>query len=261
LVYRKIKVSVISIIISLLVLPFILGLELSPRDMEQDGILYLIKEYRNSILLYGFYALPFMVCLGVPVTLLAERSIKKVKKFKVILNFLIHIIPAILFGFFLFYKLPLLLMGIPVIVAAIFFAVDEILQKERNIGIKAFFALVPMIITGIVLAPSILEKAETKRVMHEMDMNGPPQPVINVNGMTADIERPNACWDSDGSTGCPINKNPYILPIDPVGIDEFKVSGGIKVKIKMNNTDQDFTLQAYYIHQNETKEIKGKDIV
>jgi hypothetical protein len=150
-------------------------------------------------------------------------------------------------------------MGIPVIVAAIFFAVDEILQKERNIGIKAFFALVPMIITGIVLAPSILEKAETKRVMHEMDMNGPPQPVINVNGMTADIERPNACWDSDGSTGCPINKDPYILPIDPVGIDEFKVSGGIKVKIKMNNTDQDFILQAYYIHQNEAKEIKGKD--
>jgi hypothetical protein len=40
LLKRKLIVSFISITISLICLPFILGLELSPYELEQEGILY-----------------------------------------------------------------------------------------------------------------------------------------------------------------------------------------------------------------------------
>jgi hypothetical protein len=260
LVRRKLIVSFISITISLICLPFILGLELSAYQLEQEGILYFFQEYFRKLFFYGIISIQFILIIGIPVTIFAGYITGKLIRFKTIVNFMIHTVPAFIFGILFFQEafqetFPFYFIMIPVIIASIFFAVDEIYIRKKDRSNKFLFALVPILLWGIIFMPGYLEQVKDTRTMNEINELPLPKPEVSVNEETAVIEKSSACWDSDESSGCPIDKDPLLLPIDHTGINEFKIAGEAKIRIAMKNTDLDYKFQVYYLQDGEVKRI------
>jgi hypothetical protein len=78
-----------------------------------------------------------------------------------------------------------------------------------------------------------------------------PNPEVSVNEETAGIEKSSACWDSDESIGCPIDKDSLLLPLDHTGINKFNVAVDAKIRIAMKNTDLDYKFQVYITYRVE----------
>ncbi|WP_217642782.1 hypothetical protein [Bacillus sp. UNCCL13] len=57
-----------------------------------------IEEYRNSFFIIGIYAAPIITIIAIPVNLLAAYLTKRMERYKNIVSFVVHIIPAFLVG-------------------------------------------------------------------------------------------------------------------------------------------------------------------
>ncbi|WP_411334801.1 hypothetical protein ACK1LH_06395 [Metabacillus indicus] len=241
-VKRRTKTIVLSIIISLLVFPIVLGFESRGN---------LLMQYRRNFVFCTVYGGPFLLIAGVPVHLLAGYIVGKIKKFKLTVSFLIHILPAAFIGFALFGEAAFLI-GIPVISAAVFFAVDAVIYRRVNHPIKiAGVVLLPALIYVLMCIPQLIQKAEFRAIQNEPE----PMAELTVNEQTSPI-RLGTCWDSDDSSGCPIDREPYLLPTDDVGVAEFQVNGEAFAELNFLNTDRSFTLEVYYLTDNGVEKIK-----
>ncbi|MEM5017666.1 hypothetical protein WKH31_15335 [Metabacillus indicus] len=241
-VKRRTKTIVLSIIISLLVFPIVLGFESRGN---------LLMQYGRNFVFCTVFGGPFLLIAGVPVHLLAGFIVEKSKRFKLTVSFLIHILPAAAIGFALFGEAAFLI-GIPVISAAVFFAVDALIFRRVIQPVKiAGIVLLPVLIYGLMCLPQLIQKAEFRAIQNE------PRPMaeLTVNEQTSSI-RLGTCWDSDDSSGCPIDREPYLLPTDDVGVAEFQVNGEAFAELNFLNTDRSFTLEVYYLTDNGVEKIK-----
>ncbi|KEZ52485.1 hypothetical protein [Metabacillus indicus] len=239
---KRTKTIVLSIIISLLVFPAVLGFENSEN---------LLMEYARNFVFCTVYGGPFLLIAGVPVHLLAGFIVEKIERFKLTVSFLIHILPAAAIGFALFGEAAFLI-GIPVISAAVFFAVDALIFRRVIHPAKiAGIVLLPVLIYGLMCIPQLIQKAEFRDIKNE------PRPMaeLTVNEQTSSI-RLGSCWDSDDSSGCPIDREPYLLPTDDVGVTEFQVDGEAFAELNFLNTDRSFTLEVYYLTDDGVEQIK-----
>ncbi|MGD6793131.1 hypothetical protein [Metabacillus indicus] len=238
---KRTKTIVLSIIISLLVFPIAVG-------FENNG--NLLMEYARNFVLCTMYGGPFLLVIGVPVHLLAGYIVEKSKRFKLTVSFLIHILPAAIIGFALFGEAGFLI-GIPVISASVFFAADAVIYRRVSRPAIAGIVLLPVLIYGLMCIPQLIQKAEFRAIQNEPE----PMAELTVNEQTSPI-RLGTCWDSDDSSGCPIDREPYLLPTDDVGVAEFQVNGEAYAELNFLNTDRSFTLEVYYLTDNGVEKIK-----
>jgi hypothetical protein len=216
--------------------------------------------YFRKLFSYGIFAIQFILIIGIPVTTFAGYITERIIRFKTIVNFMIHTVPAFIFGSLFFQEVfqetfPFYFIMIPVIIASIFFAVDEIYIRKKDRSKRFLFALIPILLWGIIFMPGYLEKVKDTRTMNEIDKRPLPKPEVRVNEETAIIEKSSACWDSEKSSGCPIDKDLILLPIGHTGINEFKVAGEAKIRIVMKNTDLDYKFQIYYLQDGKVRRI------
>ncbi|MEK3805426.1 hypothetical protein MHB63_02340 [Bacillus sp. FSL H8-0547] len=239
---KRTKTIVLSIIISLLVFPIALG-------FENNG--NLLMEYARNFVFCTVYGGPFLLIAGVPVHLLAGFIVGKVKRFKLTVSFFIHILPAAIIGFALFGEAGFLI-GIPVISASVFFAADAVIYRRVSHPAKiAGVVLLPALIYVLMCIPQLIQKVEFQAIQNEPE----PMAELTVNEETSPI-RLSTCWDSDDSSGCPIDREPYLLPTDDVGVAEFQVNGEAFAELNFLNTDRSFTLEVYYLTENGVEKIK-----
>jgi hypothetical protein len=241
---NRMKVVIVSLFLSLLVLPLLSGV-FEPL-VRGEGDVTVFEEYWLLLLAFAMYATPVILCTAVPVNLIAGFVTKKVKHFKLLMSFLIHIIPAGLIG----------LMGgigftsLTLFVAFIFFGVDYlIIHRESSIKFR-YVALVPFAIILFSILPEIMEIAEDSIDYTVIKNKKTPQIDLYVNQKRASIH-PSSCWTNNKSEGCMVDTEPYILPISPVGIDEMVVSGDVEVEVIIANEEKHLPMDAYYIDGNE----------
>ncbi|WP_139205992.1 MULTISPECIES: hypothetical protein [unclassified Bacillus (in: firmicutes)] len=127
------------------------------------------------------------------------------------------------------------------------------MRKEIQIKFR-YLILIPYMLLGLSLIPNMITRVKETMDYNIMHDQGPPIIDLYVNEEKVSV-KPGTCWSPDGSEGCPIDRKPYLLPIDPVGIDEFVVSGEIIVKTKFMNSKDEYSMEAYYLDGNEIKEI------
>lgn len=240
---KKIIVSLISIVISILILPLILG---------EYGNNF-IHDYLGLILIYSLFASPFMILLGIPVNIIAGFVLKKVTRFKPFINLLLHSVPALIIGVILFNE-EFFLIFIPVFISSIFFVVDTLVFLRESTSKKKYFVLiVPFIFLLTLLTPNLIDKWQFSQIQNEEL----PLVELDVNGEVVEIT-PNTCWDSDGSNGCPVDNKPYLLPIDPIGINEFNVEKEVEIKTRVHipNSKRDYSISVFYIDGKKIKDLK-----
>lgn len=239
---KKLFVSLISIVICILCLPLVLGGEYHNN---------FIQEYIGFMIFYGIYVLPFLVFLGVPINFLSGFVLKRFNRFKNLINFLFHAIPALIIGLFLFPGGSFELICIPILVSSIFFVIDTLVfQKEQKSRKKYTVTILPLTIWLILLIPSFIDEWEYAAIQKEAT----PQVELNVSGEVVKIT-PSTCWDSDNSSGCPVDDEPFLLPIDPFLKNEFYVADEAIVKVNIPNTKRKYTIDVFYIEENATKKI------
>jgi hypothetical protein len=241
IIKNKLFVSLISIVISILGLPLVLG------EYHSN----FIQEYIGMTILYGIFALPYIVFVGTPVNVLSGFILKRISRFKMFINFMLHAIPALITGLFVF---PYII-GIPILVSSIFFVVDTLVfQKEQKSRKKFTVIVLPFAIWFILLIPVFIDKRESAAIQKEEI----PRVELNVSGEVVKIT-PSTCWDSDDSSGCPVDNKPFLLPIDPFVKNEFYVVDESVVEITIPNTKRKYTINVFYIDGNETKKLTAKD--
>lgn len=244
IIKKKLFVSLISIVIAILGLPLVLG----------EYHTSFIQEYIGTMIFYGFFATPYMVFLGASVNILSGFVLKRISRFKMFINFLLHTIPALIIGFVMFSGGPFVLICIPILVSSIFFTVDTLVfQKEQKSRKKYTVIILPFAIWLILLIPNFVDKLEFAEIQKEEI----PRVELNVNGEVVKI-KPSTCWDSDDSSGCPVADEPFLLPIDPVGINVFDMADEAEVKVSIPNTKKKYTLTVFYIDENVTKKLTVK---
>ncbi|MBX9975095.1 hypothetical protein [Cytobacillus firmus] len=242
---KKLFVSLISIIICILFLPLVLGAEYH---------INFIQEYIGLMIFYGIYTLPFLVFLGVPINILSGFVLKRFNRLKIFINFLLHTIPALIIGLFMFSNGPFALICIPILISSIFFVIDTLVfQKEQKSRKKYTVIILPFTILLILLIPSFINEWEFVAIQKEEK----PVVELNVSGEVVNI-KPSTCWDSDNSSGCPADDEPFLLPIDPFVKNEFYVANEAIVKVNIPNTKRKYTITVFYIDEKATKKITVK---
>lgn len=241
---KKFFVSLLSILISILILPFALGIENLGMNFS---------DYLSAAMIFSIFATPYMVFFGVSVNVLAGYLIKKLSRYKILTNFFIHTIPALIISLMLFADAPGFI-GLTVLVASIFFVVDTLIIYEVNQPYKkVLVCFVPLIIYILLLIPGIIGHIENAKIQQA----GTPSVELTVNKKTATLI-PSSCWNSGGSEGCTGDTEPYFLPTDDVGIVEFQVDDKANVHINLKDNDQTYEIEVYYLKEEKTKKITAK---
>ncbi|APH06572.1 hypothetical protein A9C19_18675 [Bacillus weihaiensis] len=236
--------SILSVGISLILFPFLLGMENSLKGP--------IFSYIEAFIMYAIFSLPYLILIGVPVHIVSRVATKNMKTYKWVTSFFLHVIPALLIGYFLF-KNTLFFLGSTVVISVIFFSVGYLLNSigasKRQ---KLIIALLPFILWLLILIPTILTETTNKALMNEPN----PEVEVLVNE-TSFKPRPSFCWNSDGSAGCFEDKEPFLLPIDPIG-EEIQTNGDVTVKVLLHNTERSYTIEAYYFdEENSIQKVTG----
>ncbi|RLQ94555.1 hypothetical protein [Falsibacillus albus] len=244
IIKRKFIGIPLAIIISLFILPLIIGME---------------QSYGESLISYGAFALPFILLFGVPVHIISTFLALKVPRYKTLLNFVIHIGSAYLVAFLLFKSEWYFISVCTASIAAIFFAVDEVLFRPNNSRIKkVLLSLVPIAVWAAVYSPIMIGSIQAKHTLAEINKEGKPIPEITVNGETKSFLKATYCWDSDNSSGCPENDHPFLLGKHDSEKYIFDAPGKSNISIHLKGTKQDYSLVIYYIEGNETKKLTTK---
>ncbi|KAA0542757.1 hypothetical protein FZW96_21180 [Bacillus sp. BGMRC 2118] len=237
--FKKILVSIISIVISILLLPLLMG------GFHTN----FLQEYVHTLLLYSIYGIPFMVFLGAPVNILSGFILERNFQFKLFINFLIHVVPALVVGIFMFSGGPFLI--ICLFVSSIFFVVDTIVFKKNQDSNKLYFViLLPFFVWLFIYIPNYINKLEFSQIQNRE----PAIVELNVNGEIQEV-RASACWDSEGSSGCPIDDEPILLPIDAAMSNEFKLTDETEVSVNIHNREKYTKMQVFYLDEHVTKKV------
>jgi hypothetical protein len=251
---HKVLVSIISMIVSAIIMPFILGID----GFAQEPFNF--KSYINSLAYQGLLSLYIHVLL-IPVTFLAGFILNKFvnNTYKILLNLVIHLIPGVI----LLFVLPLspdifFLLGIPLFIGSIYFAVDELLQwKKYKFNGLVLIILVPFILWGVILFPSILDQAAVKKQQKIISETPIPEVEVTYNGEKANLVNLTDCWKHEESV-CEDEKNPFLLPLDPTGLTEYEVKGTPVLEVKLKGTDLKYTIRGYYLKDSSVKKVSGK---
>lgn len=258
---HKMLVSLISIVLSLLIFPFILGTEYSNIPGEHFRLDDFFNAYSNSFMWFALLN-SIVLLAGIVVTFIAGFIIKKIgeNKYIVLINLLIHILPGLVI---LIISSPisvnfLIIKGIPLVVGSIFFAVDELLQwkKHKFNGLIALI-LIPFIIWGIIIFPSILDQVEDKKHLKVVEETPIPEVVITYKGEEGKLVNLSDCWEHENSV-CEDEKDPFLLPIDPTGLTEYEVRDTPELKVTLKGTKEKYKIRAYYIQNGDTMQAIGK---
>lgn len=258
---RKVLVSLISIILSLFIFPFILGIEYSGFQYGPFELGGFFKAYFNSFMWFGLINSTVLLA-GIAVTFISGVIIKKIgeNKFIVIVNLLIHLIPGIII---LLISIPFpseffIFQGIPLLVGAIFFAVDELLQwKIHKFNGLIAIILVPFILWGVIVFPSMLDQAEDKKHLTVVKETPIPEVVVTYNGEKGNLVNLSDCWEHENSV-CEDEKDPFLLPIDSTGLTEYEVRNAPELKVTLKGTEEKYKIRAYYEQNGEIKKANGK---
>lgn len=256
MIKRKLLVSFISIVLSILLFPFILGMEYSWFQSE------FLEAYLNSLFWLGLFNLMVLLA-GIPVTFVAGFITSKMSenKYIVLLNLFIHLTPGIIIlavskpsTSLFFFIIP----GVPLFVGSIFFAVDELLRRKKHKfnGLIGIF-LIPLVACGAIVFPSNLNQAADKKQMEVINETPIPEVEVTYNGTIAHLVNLTDCWELEHSD-CEDQKDPFLLPIDPTGLTEYKVQGTPELLVKLNETEAKYTLRAYYLVDGKIEKINGK---
>jgi hypothetical protein len=257
---QKIRVSVIAISISFLLLPILYPIDLPFGLTLLEVIMSGVENYLRGFFLYLSVGIVFIGVIGIPVNLLAGILVQKSKRFKHLVNFVIHLLPAFMVSvFFNFWEVPFI--EIPVIVASIFFVVDEVIYLKINLKRKgyALILLVPILMYFIFNGPGILQNLEGKQTADNINKKGPPTITLEVQGKKIPWkEQVGYCWSSHD--GCVEDTEPFLLPIDPIGITELTISGPTEFKFIFGNSVGDPEIILYYM-EDEFETIKAIRVV
>ncbi|NMH68338.1 hypothetical protein HF072_06050 [Bacillus sp. RO3] len=202
-----------------------------------------------------------MLLIGAPVNFLAG-VITGITKYTHVANFLIHLVPAILIGLFMFsWSWPDLLpfVGMFAVSASVFFVVDEIIYHKVNLKshkVKLLFTI-PLIAYFTFMGPTYINTLENKITSAQIDKKGPPVVKATINGQEVGI-RSTYCWTSDGD-GCAYDKEPYLIPPGRgiEGLEDIHFTeppSPISFDFKKSVGEPEF--YAYYFQDGEKKEVK-----
>ncbi|WP_421381545.1 hypothetical protein ACOJQI_20400 [Bacillus salacetis] len=260
---QKLKVSLISILASTILLPLFFPIDMPFSFSAADYL----ASYSKSFLFYAGFGGIFMILIGLPVNFIAGLITKYTAKFTHIANFVIHLLPAILFGGLIFpFSWPdsLPFMAMPAFSAAIFFIVDEILFHKVNLRshkAKLIF-LIPPAAYILFMSPTLITHLQTEIIKAQIDKKGAPVVTATINGQAAPI-RSTYCWTNDGE-GCVYDTEPFILP-RARGIE------GLEGEVPFTESPADLTFDfqnsagepscyAYYHDGTKVKKVKIEDL-
>ncbi|MBM7660290.1 nitrate reductase NapE component [Bacillus mesophilus] len=244
---KRIKVWTVSLLLSLLALPIVNVLIETFVLNGEEGSFFTNVQF--LFMVFAVYATPVIILTAIPVQLLAAYVAGKAKRFKVLLSFLIHIIPAVQIGLFG----GIGFISLTVLVALIFFTVDYlIMYKETSIKFR-YLLFVPFSLLLLFSVPDLLNRTEDAIDYNLIKAKETPNVHLTVNEEKITI-KPSSCWSSDDREGCGKDTEPYLLPIDPIGIEELAVSGDVEVVVTVED-EESYTMNAYYLDGNEVVQV------
>ncbi|WLR42253.1 hypothetical protein LC087_16200 [Bacillus carboniphilus] len=256
---QKCKISFISILLSLLLLPVFFPVDL-PFHFSIEGLL---DSYFQSLLFYIVYGTIFMITIGVPVNFLAGTITKSITKFTHIINLLIHVIPAFLFFsplLFLFsLQESLLFIGMAVFSASIFFVVDEIIYHKINLKTRRATLLyfVPLLTYLTFTGPSFVQILDNNITSAQIEKKGRPIVTAIINGEEIKINS-SYSWSSHGG-GEVYDTDPYLIH-PKNGMDDIYFTDPLtSITFNFDNNSGQPEFYAYYYENNEKKKVKIVD--
>lgn len=246
MVWKKTRVILYSILLSFT----IFSLLVLPETMsgEDQPIHLLLLNIITALGFYSFYFVSIFLIFSVPVNLFSYVIVKNIpRNFQTIVNFAIHLIPAYGIGLYILGGLEMVV----VFCASFVFVFDELIVWRRRKW-TSFIAplLIMLIIVGIYLYPSLESYTVKKRIRE----HGYPTVALQFGGESFNDLEGHYCYTSSG--GCANGIEPYLLPLDDIGMVEFDRSADDEINVKVDNFAEKPTIYVHYIHHE--KKIKKR---
>jgi uncharacterized membrane protein YeaQ/YmgE (transglycosylase-associated protein family) len=245
MIKSKSKVISISILLVLILAP----------------ILFPLETYLQTLGIYTFAGGLLMLMVGVPVTFIAGFITTRVSRFSLLLNIILHVIPAFIVGLCLntghFHIESLFFIGIPVFASAIFFVVDEIIFHKKNLIKKTrkYIFLFPIAVYLLFAGPVFIKGFVAKHAAEQIKQKEVPTVTLHFNNQYIPIKS-SYCWTSDGE-GCVYETEPFPLPEESVdGVKEIQLSIPGTLDFQFDNSKGEPTIYAYLFDGNEKKKLK-----
>ncbi len=241
----KLKVSLISILLVLLLAP----------------ILFPMESYFQAMVIYALIGGALMLLIGVPVTFLAGVITKRTKRAIHFVNFMIHILPAFLVSIKMFNPGSTLLSdpyaGLPIFASSVFYVVDEVIYQK--IDLKGWLAkgifLIPISVFLLFVGPSLSTGLFHHITATQIQVKGAPEVALTFHGEEIPINS-SYCWTSDGD-GCVYGTEPFPLPEEKVkNVKEITMSSPSTLDFSFENSVGEPTIYAYYHDGKDFKEIE-----
>ncbi|UXH43269.1 hypothetical protein N5C46_16440 [Rossellomorea vietnamensis] len=242
----KLKVSFISILLVLLLAP----------------ILFPMESYFQAMVIYALIGGALMLLVGVPATFLAGVVTKKIKRAIHLVNFIIHVLPALLVSIKMFTPVSTLFSmpyaGLPIFASTVFYVVDEVIYQKIDLKgrlAKGIF-LIPVAVFLLFVGPSLFTGFSSHLTATQIKEKGSPEVALIFQGEEIPINS-SYCWISDGD-GCVYGTDPFPLPEEKVkNVKEITMTSPATLDFSFENSEGEPTIYAYYHDGKGFKEIEA----
>ena len=200
-----------------------------------------------------------MIMVGIPVTFLAGMMTRRIKRYTHVVNFLIHLLPAIIVSLVLFGPsfLSMPYAGLPIFASTVFYVMDEVIYQKIDLRgrlVKGIF-LIPVAVFLLFVGPSLFTGFLSHQTATQIHEKGSPKVSLTFDGETIPIKS-SYCWTSDGE-GCVYGTEPFPLPEEKVNnVKEITLTSPSILDFSFKNSEGDPTIYAYYHDGQDFREIE-----
>lgn len=245
MIKNKLKVIIISFLLVILIAP----------------ILFPLESYSQTVGIYASIGSVLIIFVGIPVTFLAGVITRRMKRHAHAVNFLIHILPAVIISvtmfdsIFIAFTLPFA--SVPIFASTVFYVVDEVIYHKIDLSgrLQKGIFFIPIAVTLLFVGPSLYNGYMTHQATTQLSEKGPPKAILTFAGEDIPITG-GYCWASNGED-CADNPKPFPLPESRVNnVKEVTITSPALLDFTFEKSVGKPTISAYYHDGNHFKEIK-----